>query len=306
MGGFKIWLKAIRAPFFTATVVPVILGAVVAWHQTGLFNWGYFWLTLIGIVFIHAGTNLNNDYFDHTSGNDAGNKAPTPFSGGSRVIQDKLVKPRKVLYAALTFFALGGLIGLYLNYIFPGNIILVLGVIGVALGFFYTADPLRIGYTGFGELTVSLGFGPLVVLGSYYVQARSLSWAPLWASIPVSMLIALVLYINEFPDYEADKKVNKRTLVVIWGKRKAIKGYFLLLGSTYLFIVLATFLQIFPWFTLIALVTLPLALKAVRVAKANFGEPYKLLPANAATIGLHSLVGLLLAVGYILDKVFVG
>ncbi len=306
MGRFRVWMKAVRAPFFTATVIPVILGSVVAWNRTGLFNWGYLWLTLMGIIFIHAGTNLSNDYFDHTSGDDEVNKTPTPFSGGSRVIQDKLIEPRKVLYAALAFFALGSLVGLYLNYVSPGNIILILGVIGIALGFFYTADPLRIGYTGFGELTVSLGFGPLVVLGSYYVQARSLSWEPLWASIPVSILIALVLYINEFPDYEADREVNKRTLVVILGKKKAVQGYFLLLCLTYLFIVLAAFFKIIPRLALVTLVTIPLALKAVRIAKVNFGDPYKLLPANSATIGLHSLVGLLLAAGYILDKVFIG
>ena len=180
----KVWIRAVRAPFFTASLVPVLLGAVVAWHRTGIFNWGYFFLTLMGIIFINAGTNLTNDYFDHTSKNDELNRNPTPFSGGSRVIQEGLIKPRKVLYAALAFFALGSLAGLYLNHVLEGNIILVLGIIGIFLGFFYTADPLRIGYTGFGELVVGIGLGPLVVIGSYYVQAPELSREAFCVSLP--------------------------------------------------------------------------------------------------------------------------
>ena len=302
MSRFKVWLRAIRAPFFTATVVPVILGAAVAWHRTGLFNWGYFWLTLVGIIFMHTGTNLANDYFDHTSGNDEGNKTITPFSGGSRVIQEGLIKPKKVLYAAFLAFALGSLIGLYLNYAIRGNVILMIGITGVFLGFFYTANPLRIGYTGFGELAAGLGFGPLVVIGSYYVQARNLSWEPLVVSIPVGILIALVLYINEFPDYEADRRVNKRTAIVVWGKEKAVKGYFVLLLVVYLLIVVSVLFGVMPYLTLISLATVPLAIRASRIAKVNFEDAYKLLPANAATIGLHLITGLLLAGGYALDR----
>lgn len=218
------------------------------------------------------------------------------------MIQEGLIEAKKVLYAALTFFALGGLIGLYLNYIFQGNVILILGIIGVFLGFFYTADPLRIGYTGFGELVVGIGFGPLVVIGSYYVQAHKLSWEPFWASIPVAILIASVLYINEFPDYEADKAVNKKTLVVILGKEKALKIYYLLLLITYSSILLGIMFEMFPLFTLITFLTLPLCFKAIKAAKDNFDKVFDLLPANAATIGLHLSIGLLLTAGYALDK----
>lgn len=300
----KVWLRAIRAPFFTATIVPVILGASVAWHKTGVFNWGLFLLTLIGILFIHTGTNLANDYYDHTSRDDELNPTPTPFSGGSRMIQDKLISPKAILYVALASFALGCIIGLYLNYILVGNLLLALGIIGVFLGFFYTADPLRIGYHSFGELAVGFGFGPLVVLGSYYVQAESLSWVAFFVSIPVGIMIMLVLYINEFPDYEADRKVNKKTLVVTLGKGRAIKLYFSLLILCYLFIVAAVIIGLFPLFSLIVLLTLPLSFKAVRVARENYERVYELLPANAATIGLHLSIGLLLSLGFILDKIF--
>ncbi|MBI4711853.1 MAG: 1,4-dihydroxy-2-naphthoate octaprenyltransferase [Planctomycetes bacterium] len=224
MGKLKIWLKETRAPFLTATIVPILLGAVMGWHQTGSFHWGYFWLTLIGGIFMHLGTNIANDYFDHLSGNDWANKTPTPFSGGSRMIQQGLLTPRQVLVAALACFTAGSVIGLYLNYKIGGNVILLLGIIGVFLGFFYTGNPIRIVYRGFGlgELAVGIGFGPVMVLGAYYVQTAQIPWPVLFASIPVGILIALVLYINEFPDYNADKYVGKKTLPVQLGKKAAL------------------------------------------------------------------------------------
>ena len=302
MSKLKTWLKAIRAPFLTATIIPVLLGTAIAWHQIDVFNYQLFFLTLIGVIFLHIGTNLANDYFDHLTKNDELNKTPTPFSGGSRVIQDGLIKPRNILLVSLLFFGLGSLIGLYLNAFLPGNIILILGMIGVFCGFFYTASPLRIGYLGIGELIVGVCFGPLVVMGSYCVQATRLDWQPLWASLPVGILIGLVLAINEFPDYEADKLVNKKTFVVRWGKKKAIKVYLGLLGMVYVLVLLSVVFRLMPVWTLITFLSLPLALKAVRIGSRKFDRIYELLPANAATIGLHSGIGLLLMTGYILDK----
>ena len=219
--GLKLWLRAIRAPFFTATVIPVALGSVIAWYDADNFIWMRFWLAMFGALLIHTGVNLANDYFDHLAGCDEANPTPTPFSGGSRMIQEKLIAPKKILYVSLASFVFGGAIGLYLNYLCRGNIILVLGLCGVFLGFFYTAKPFRIGYGSFGELATGFGFGPLMVLGSYYVQAERLPFKVFLISIPVGLLIALVLFINEFPDYFADKSVGKRTMVVILGKRKA-------------------------------------------------------------------------------------
>lgn len=297
----KVWLKAVRPQFFTATIVPIILGGVIAWHQFGNFDWLNFLLALVGGIFIHAGLDLANDYFDHTSGVDEINQFPTPFSAGSRVIQEKLLSAKQVLWGSIFCFLIGIIIGLYLNFVLLGNTLLIIGIIGMFLAFFYTAGPLRIGYTGFGELSVGLGFGPVMVLGSYYVQTNQLSWIPFFASVPVGILIALVLYINEFPDYEADKTVNKRTLVVILGKKKAIKIYYLLLGFIYLWVILGVITKIFPYFALMVFITLPLCLKAVKVAKSNYDKIYELLPANAATIGLHLTIGLLLSGSYIFE-----
>lgn len=306
MTNFRIWLKAARAPFLTATVVPVVLGAAAAWSGTERFNLFNFLLTLMGIVFIHTGTNIANDYFDHKTRNDWLNKNPTPFSGGSRVIQERLISPKGVLMFSLTCFMLGSLIGLWINHRLGTNVVLYMGIVGVFCGFFYTAFPVRIGYTGFGELIVGLCFGPLVVMGSYYAQALDFSWAALWASIPVGILIGLVLYINEFPDYDADKAVNKRTAVVTLGKEKAVRLYLFLLGLTYVFIIAGAVFKIMPAYTLISLFTAPLAFKAAIVSKKNFDKVLELLPANAMTIGLHLLTGILLSFGFALSKIFKG
>jgi 1,4-dihydroxy-2-naphthoate octaprenyltransferase len=298
-----IWLRAIRARFFTATLVPILLGSVVAWHGSGEFNWIYFLLALLGGVFIHAGLDLVNDYFDHTSGVDEINPYHNPFSGGSRVIQEGLLSPKQVFWASIICFAIGSAIGLLLDFNLPGHTLLIIGIVGVFLAFFYSASPIRIGYTSLGEVSCGLGFGPVMVLGSYYVQTGRLAWQPLWASIPVGVLIALVLYINEFPDYEADKKSSKKTLVVLFGKKRAIRFYLALLLLNYVLIIVGVAARVFPLTILISLLTIPFALRAARVARQNFDKVLELLPANAATIGLHLSLGLLLSGGYILDKV---
>ncbi len=259
---------------------------------------------MVGALLFHMGTNLANDYFDHVWGNDEVNTTPTPFSGGSRVIQNGMITPRRILCASLASFALGGAIGLYLNSISRGNVIVLIGIIGIFLGFFYCARPFRIGYSGFGELAVGIGFGPLMILGSYYVQAQRLPFEIYLISIPITLLIMLVLFINEFPDYVADKTVGKRTMVVILGKRKAVIIYHVLLVTVYLVILSLVWLKLLPLFCLISFLTLPLAIKAFFVSKKNYDKIYELLPANASTIGLHSLVGLLLSAGIVLDKIF--
>ncbi len=303
MNELKVWLKAIRAPFLTVSVMSVLLGSVMAWAKLGNLNWFYFFLTLVGIVFAHTGSNLANDYFDHKSGCDESNKTPTPFSGGSRVIQDKLIKPSNILIVSLVFFLLTCLIGLYLNFLIPGNVILILGLTGVLMGFFYTAEPVRLGYRGFGELWVGLCFGPLIVVGAYYVQAQVLSLKTLLASIPLGILVTLVLYINEFQDYEADKRVGKKTSIVILGKERAAKIYSFLIGFVYLWIAGGVIFRVFPEACLIVFVTIPLALRATRVLTKNFDKINELLPANKATTQLHLFIGLLLCAGYVIDKI---
>jgi 1,4-dihydroxy-2-naphthoate octaprenyltransferase len=295
-----IWIRALRAPFFQAVIVPLLLGTAVAWYQTGDFHWGYFLLALVGVLFVHAGTNLANDYFDHRAGADEINREYTKFSGGSRMIQDGLLGARSILAAALIFFALGGLVGLYLAWV-RGWPILVIGAAGVISGYFYTGAPLRLGYRGWGEFITGLNCGPLVVLGAYYVQARELSWQAAVASLPVGILIATILYINEFSDHDADKAAGKTHLVVRLGPERAVTGFYLLLAAAYAAIVVGCALLVIPWPALASLLTAPIAWRAARVASANWatrtGE--QMTPAMAGTIVTHLTVGLLLSGGYL-------
>ncbi|MGB9299015.1 MAG: 1,4-dihydroxy-2-naphthoate octaprenyltransferase [Anaerolineae bacterium] len=298
----KIWLAEVRAPFFTATIVPILLGATIAWARTGTFHLGLFLLTLLGGLLLHTGTNVANDYFDHRSGTDEVNvEFVRPFTGGSRLIQQGLLTPREVMCGALAAFALACVVGLCLAYV-RGPLILALGIFGIFCGFFYTAPPFNLVSRGIGEFFIGLNFGVLMTLGSFFVQTGYLAWEPVVAAIPVGLLIAGVLYINEFQDAPADGAVGKDHLVVRLGRRKAALGYLALLVATYAIIVLAALLRITSPFTLIALATLPVALRAIGVARAHYDEYLKLVPANAATVFIHLLTGLLLSAGYLLDK----
>lgn len=301
----KLWLTAMRAPFFQAVIIPVVLGTTIAWYNTGIFHPAYFLLALIGAVFMHAGTNLANDYFDHKSGSDDINKEFTAFNGGSRMIQDGLISAKAICRAFVLFFGLSILIGLYLIWM-RGWPILVIGGIGLLSGYFYTASPVKIGYRGGGEFLVGLNFGPLAVLGAYYVQAETVSLEVLPASIPVGLLITAVLYINQFPDYEADKTSGKNTLVVKLGKEKAIKGYYFLLISTYIVIVLGTVAKLIPRPALACLLTAPLAWKTMRIAGDNYTNTKDLQPAMANTIIIHLAVGILLSAGYLAARILAG
>ncbi len=302
MNGIKLWSRAVRAPFYTATIVSGLLGGAIAWNTDGI-RWGVFFITLLGILAVHSGTNLINDYFDHKSGLDEKNKTPTPFSGGSRIIQEKLISPRTILFAALFSFLSAILIGLYLNHITPGNIIIYIGLIGIFFSFFYTAGPIRLGYTPLSELVTGISCGPLIVMGTYYIQTNAFfPMKPLIASIPIGLMVFLILYINEFPDHDNDKLAGKKHIVILLGKRKASWLYVFLLISVYLFILICVIFKFLPVYSLLAFVTIPLAVKAIKTTLKNYDQIEKLFPANAATIQIHLMLGILLTLSFIIDK----
>ncbi len=291
-------VNATRLPFLTATVVPVLLGTAIAWKD-GAFNLGLFLLTLLSACLFHIGTNILNDYFDHHSGVDEANFTPTPFAGGSRVIQRGLLDPIDSRNISIGAYLLGTMIGLYLAYV-GGPVILAFGVIGFLLGYLYTASPVRLAHRGLGELAVALGFGPLIVVGSYYVQTGRLSSEAFIGSLPVALLIAAVLYINEFPDRPWDTRAGKLTLVARMPIQTAIKGYQLIIAATYLIVIISAVLGAIPWPTLIALITIPMAWKAIKGLQKNHSHPYRLIPANANTVFTHLYTGLLLFAGYVM------
>ena len=296
----KILVEAVRAPFFTGVIIPVILGAVIAWNLGYPFHWGYFLLTLLGILCIHAGANTINDYLDHRSRNDELNKEfVRPFSGGSRLIQNGAMSPKGMLTLSIVFYSIGIIIGLTLA-ITRGMPIFWMGLIGVAFGVLYVMPKINLVGRGIGELGILISFGVLCVMGSFYVQAQTLAWEPFVLSLPVGILILLVLFINEFPDYNADKAVGKTHLVIRLGKRKSSRIYVALLGLTYLLIAVSA--VSYNLWLILGLFTVPLAIKIGRNAIVNYDDVKKLVPSNAGTIAAHMFTGLLLSGGYILDR----
>jgi 1,4-dihydroxy-2-naphthoate octaprenyltransferase len=285
-----VWWRAVRPWSFTASLVPVLLGACLAAAE-GRIDFGLLALTVIGSVAIHAGTNLVNDYYDHRKGIDA---LQTIGVGGA--IQRGELTPRQVLFGGLLCFGVGSGIGLYLVSV-AGPFILWLGLASVLVGFFYTAGPFALAYVGLGELAVFLFMGPVIVVGAYYVQTQQLSPAVVLASLPVGFLVAAILHANNLRDLDLDRRAGKRTLATLLGRDGARIEYYVLLAGTYLSLLAIVAAGIAPWPTLMCLVTLPLALRLVRIAAAET-EPRALQPVLRQTAQLHMRFGALLVLAW--------
>lgn len=297
MNKIKLWLRELRAPFFTASVVPVLVGTSLAFAVEGVFLWHLFILAVFAMVFLHAGANIANDYFDHTSGNDWVNKNVTPFSGGSQLIQQKLLSPREVITGSLLCLTIGIAIGLVIYWLTKSNFVLILGIIGAVGGYFYTAWPLRLSYRGAGEIVIAFLFGILPVYGSYHIQTGKIGIIPLMPGLLTAVLIFLIIFVNEFPDAPADTAVNKRTLVVMLGTKKAVRIFRLSIILAYLICLTAAI--IYPWMRIAALLfmlTLPLALTAWQKINTYLLTPTD-LTANKLIILWHLTAGLLISIG---------
>ena len=302
--GWLLFL-ATRVPFLTATFVPVILGAVIA-RAHGFSAWWPALLALVGGSAIHLGLNVANDVFDAKSGADEANVNPTMFSGGSRMIQYGLVSLKTMSVVSITCYAVGIAIGIYLA-LTRSTELFWIGAVGLFLSIFYTAPPLRFVHRGLGEICVALGFGPIMVMGTYFTIAQRWDWEPFYASLPVAVLIMLVLYVNQIPDAPSDAKAGKRTIVVRLPKNKIIAGYALSIAATFGLILIGGLSDlvpddtgIMPAWTLLALVAIPLALKVLRGLKTHYESPYELMGTMGQNIQLHHAVGMLLIVGYVI------
>jgi 1,4-dihydroxy-2-naphthoate octaprenyltransferase len=222
---FTLWLKELRLQFCTASVMPVLIGSALAYKQTSDINYILAILAVLATVAFQIASNISNDYFDNRSKNDILNENRTPFSGGSGLLQKGLITPKGTLITSLLFFAIGAILGIAILIITKKPAVLALGLAGILGGFFYTAPPLKLGYRTAGEIIIALLFGILPVYGAYYIQTGIWDLIPLLPSLLVAVLIFLVIFANEFPDFEADKAANKRTLVVTLGIKKAALLY---------------------------------------------------------------------------------
>lgn len=296
-----VWLRAARVPFLTGAAVPVLLGSLVAWYETGLFSGSLFTLTLVGAVLAQAGANMANDFYDYRSDNDRINRFRSQFNGGSGVILDRWLTPGQTHLWALLSLTLAAAIGVYL-WSLRGPGVLVLMLLGGLFGYFYTGEPVRLAHRGVGEIAIGLSFGPLLVAGAYLVQAGAVSPGAIVASVPIGLLITAVLYINQFPDYEADRAVGKAHWVVRLGLERAIPGLAALLFGTYLWIAGTVVAGLAPWPTLLALLAAPLVVRAVDLTRRHYHSPIQLRPANAMVIGAHLITGLLLSIAFVVSR----
>lgn len=299
----QIWLRELRPAFFTASVIPVLVGTACAYAAAGTFDPLLFALALAAMVCLHAGANIANDYFDHLSGNDPLNKTPTPFSGGSRLIQQHLLSPRAVLAGSIAFLIAATAIGAVIVLLTKSIFLLALGITGLLGGFFYTAGPLRLGYRRLGEIAIAFLFGVLPVYGAFYLQTARHNAAPLVPGALVAIHIFLVIFINEFPDAPADAAADKHTLVVTLGPKPAAALYVTLLLAGYIIAAIAALL-LPEMFTpaLLYLLTAPLAVAVIISLKRRLPAGPDSTSPNRLTILLHLATGLMLMAGFLLQR----
>ena len=292
----KTWIMASRAPFFVAVIIPSLVGGAIAYSH-GSFDPFLLFVVVMGVALANGGTNFINDYFDFKSGADAANRNRTQFSGGSPFLPEHVLKPKKVLYAGLLCFAASLFIAAYLTMV-VGYIVLLLAAVGGFIGYCYTAPPFKFGYRGLGEIMTGIGIG-LIVPGCYYVMTGAITIEPVIASIPIGILAAMILYVNEIPDYSADKGAGKRHLIVMLGKAKAVSFIPLIFLIMYMSMIFGVVFKIMPVWTLLALLTIPIALNVIKIAKRSYDNTPEYIPAMANTIKIYALTGILLCVGYL-------
>ncbi len=292
-----LWLKAMRASFFPTSFISVLVGAAVSsgQHQVRL---GSLVLALIVVASNQAGANLINDYFDAV-GSDPLNQNATPFNGGSRLIQRKILPRHSYLRAALTAFAIALLTSAALAWSYHNGLIFILALTGSLIGVTYSAGLTNGMGRGWGELAVGIGFGPLAVLGSYLLQTNSFAWKAVLAGVPVGFLIMGVLILNEFPDVEADQTAGKRNWIVrAGGDRQGLWVYLLVITFAYLAISLGVFTGVFPGRILISYFSIPLAVWIILKAWVCRTRVPELIPALAGNVLLTVLTGLLISLGF--------
>ena len=302
-----VWAKELRIPFLSLPVIFVPLGIMVALSD-GFFNLSYGILTLIGVLSLHASVNVLNDYFDYKSGIDT-TTTPTPFSGGSRVLPEKLLTPNAVLIAGVVLLLIGSSIGLYFLNVFNFDRIL-LGIILISVFSVILYSPLLSKFA-LGELFVFLNFGPLLFTGIYFIQSNGLIniEAVIVGSI-VGLMTTGILYINQFPDTVADKSKGRLHIVARLGKKRAVNLYNYMMGASYVIIIVSVITPFIigigiPLTCIIALLTFSLTPKGnFRTASKILGKEYEkimeLVPAMGNTVMTTLQTSILLLIGYII------
>lgn len=286
----RIWLMAARPRTLPAAIAPVLVGTALAYALEEVFRPGAFIAAMLGSILIQIGTNLSNDYSDARRGADSDDRL-----GPVRVTAGGLVPPKQVLNATYVTFGLAAVCGGYLVAV-AGIELLFVGIASIAAGVLYTGGPRPYGYEGLGELFVFLFFGIVAVAGSTFAQLERWPSEAFVLAVPVGLLAAAILVVNNVRDMDSDKRAGKRTLAVRLGRERGRTLYGAIVYVSYVVAPLPWLLGPLSGWLLLCWLTLPLAVRVVRMVRRHADGP-TLNEALAQTGMLQLAFCLLLSIG---------
>jgi 1,4-dihydroxy-2-naphthoate octaprenyltransferase len=285
----RTWILAIRPPTLTAAVAPVVVGSAVA-VRDDVFAFGPALAALLGALAIQTGANLANDLSDFRRGADTEHRLGPP-----RVTQQGLLTEAQVARGVAIAFAFATLLGVYLTWV-AGWEVIAIGCSSMLAALAYTGGPWPFGYRALGELFTFLFFGVVAVVGTYFVQAEQVTGEVLAASIPVGLTVTAILVVNNVRDIETDRAAGKRTLAVVLGRTRARALFVAIVVAAYLAAAALCLFGGFPWWTLLAWLSAPLAVAPAEAVLSRADGP-SLNRALKATARLHLVFALLLSLG---------
>ncbi|MCM3729765.1 1,4-dihydroxy-2-naphthoate polyprenyltransferase [Neobacillus cucumis] len=294
--GFQVWWKMTRPHTLTASFVPVLLGTALA-LKNGKIQIGLFLAMLVASMLIQAATNMFNEYFDFKRGLDT---AESVGIGGT-IVRDG-INPKTVINLAFGFYLISLLLGVYICANSSWWLAIV-GLVCMAVGYFYTGGPVPIAYTPFGELLSGFFMGMLIILISFFIQTGTVDHSSIFLSVPSMVLVGMIMLSNNIRDLDGDKENGRRTVAILLGKKKAI---YLLAGMftfSYLWILGLIISGIAPFWTAIVILSVPKPVKAIKGFIEN-NVPLKMAPAMIATAQTNTIFGFLLAIGIFIGHFF--
>ena len=296
MRKLQIWLRASRPFTLPGAVAPVLVGTSLAF-QEGAGNFGLFLAVLAACLLVQIAANLIDEYSDHDRA-EGQKKLLAPY----KVIALGLLSPKEVKRGAMACFAAATVIGTYLIFL-SGWPILFLCLFSAAVAYFYSAGTLSLGKIGLGQPLVFIFMGPVMVAGSYFVQAKIFSANSLWLSLPMGCTVTAILAANDIRDYEEDMHGGKRTPVTYFGRIFGRWEWLGLVVAAYLSVCLMVVLNVLPAFSLFSLAALPLAFISFRHLWTGRNR-LELAAALPATARFHGVFGALLAIGIVMGRLF--
>ena len=290
----SVWLRVIRVRFLLASVIAVLVGLAINWSQNVTISYFDAILTFAGVMALHASVDLLNDYWDFKRGIDT-KTTRTKMSGGTGVLPEGLLKPSSVYRAGVLFLIIGSLIG---SYFVITNGILIAIILGFAILsiYFYST---KIVDSGLGEFFVAVK-GSMIVIGTFFIQSGEVTVESILAGIVIGTLSSLVLFIASFPDHDADKSKGRKTLVIIVGKEKAVKLFWLFPLVSYVIILIGVSVNLFPFLSLISLLSFPLMIKSGLGLQKNYDAIDNLVPFMSSTLQFSRLTGILFALSFLI------